>query len=239
MDYNTLIAAKTTPGSISAWTNNSQIQGEAPNIVQEAQLAIQTRLRHYLMLTPPQAGTMTAASSPPTTGQDQIALPTSPAWLDFHAFWITGIYKRRLPLRTEAEVFMAWNYDGNGNRVPQQPQFCYVNQSYIQLDSPPDLAYPYILTYFTQIPTLTVGSPTNWLTNNYPRLFRAFMMAYASEWAKDNGQGNYDRMYWDQVAEAELDKAQSESDRAMRATEGGMIFVGGGEYDFPAYSRWS
>jgi hypothetical protein len=61
-------------------------------------------------------------------------------------------------------------------------------------------------------------------------------MAAACEFAKDNGQGQYDRTYWDQLAQDEIDKAQAESDRARRGTVAGAILIGGGvASNFPGY----
>jgi hypothetical protein len=56
---------------------------------------------------------------------------------------------------------------------------------------------------------------------------RLACMAAACEWAKDSGQGNFDRTYYDQLAQDEIDKAQAESDRAKRATIAGMMLIGG------------
>lgn len=225
MDYTTLVGAKSTPGSIASWINNSQIQSSAPMVVQEAEAFIYRRLRHWKMLVAPVTGTL-------TIGVDSIALPSD--LLEPDLLYITGTYFQEIEQRAMQEVVANYQYDGNGNRVNQQPLMYFFNQSNMQFDSPPDQAYSYSLTYYQQ-PAALSGSLTNFLTTTYPRLLRAVCMMGAAEWAKDAGMGNYDRTYWEQVAELEIQKAQEESDRARRATKAGAVMVGGGGVGFPAY----
>jgi hypothetical protein len=147
----------------------------------------------------------------------------------------TGQYFQIMPQKPYQDVVANWTYDGSGNRVKQQPLMYYFDSTYLQFDSPPDLTYTYAFLYFQQ-PAPLSQSITNFITQYYPRLMRLCCMAAASEWAKDSGVGNYDRTYWDQLAQDEIDKAQEESDRARRATEAGMIIQGGGvASNFPAY----
>jgi hypothetical protein len=138
---------------------------------------------------------------------------------------------------TPQEVLANWAYDGNGNRVQQQPQLYWFDQTNINFDSPPDLAYAYVLMYFQQ-PAPLVVSQTNFLTETYPRLMRCALMAAACEWMKDSGQGQIDRTYWDTLAQDEIEKAQMESDRARRGTVAGPVLIGGGvTTNFPGYTN--
>lgn len=219
MTYDMLIGAKGTAGSIATWINSSTIQNDMPQIVAEAESWIYRRLRHWKMLTDPQSGTM-------TIGNDYITSPSD--LLEPFLLWTTGIYFQFLEMRTTQDVIASWSYDGSGARVPQQPMLYYQGQGTLRFDSPPDRAYTYNLIYFQQPAPLSVSNETNFLTATYPRLMRVACMAAASEWMKDSGQGNYDRTYWDQLAMDDIDKAQAESDRAKRATVGGMMLVGGG-----------
>jgi hypothetical protein len=230
MDWNTLTAASTTAGSLANWVNKSTITsgagGVADNIIQEATSMIYGKLRHWSMLTPPTAGTM-------TIGSDVIAVPSD--MLEPATFMITGVYKQFLTMRTETDILALWQYDGSGNRVPQRPIVYYFNKSYIQLDSPPDQAYPYALTYFQQPAALSASNPTNFLTSRYPRLLRAACMVGVSEWTKEAGSGTFDRTYWMGITEDLIEEAQIDSDRSKRATQAAAVFVGGGLPDSGAY----
>jgi hypothetical protein len=226
MDYTQLIAPKGTPGSVATWLNDSRVQGDVPEIVLEAESWIYRRLRHWKMLTPPVPGTF-------TTGQDFILNP--PDMLEPFMLTTTGIFQQIMRQTTPQEVVSAWAFDGSGNRVQQQPLMFYFDQSGIRFDSPPDQAYAYALIYYQQPQALAV-SVSNFLTATYPRLLRLCCMAAGCEWMKDSGQGQFDRTYWDTLAQDEIEKAQEESDRARRGVIAGPIFVGGGTpTQFPAY----
>lgn len=213
-----LTADKNTPGSIARWVNDSRIQGDVPEIILEAESWIYRRLRHWRMLTLPTTGNM-------TIGTPSIALPGD--CLEPFYLCTTGINQQNLIQRTPQEVIQNWTYDGNGNRVQQQPLMYYLDQANINFDSPPDQAYPYAFLYFQQPQPLSV-SVSNFLTQYYPRLVRLCCVAAACEWMKDSGQGQFDRTYYDQLAQEEVEKAQVESDRARRGTVAGAVIIGGG-----------
>jgi hypothetical protein len=80
------------------------------------------------------------------------------------------------------------------------------------------------LIYYAQ-PAPLSSSLTNFITNLYPRLMRCACMTQASEFMKDVGAGQIDRTYWEQAALAEIQFAQTESDRTMRASEVGMVLI--------------
>lgn len=226
MDYAQLTGSKGTPGSIPTWVNDSRIPNDVPEIVLEAESWIYRRLRHWKMLTAPNPGTL-------TIGQDFIAIPAD--CLEPFQMWTTGNYQQAIIQKTPQEVVANWAFDGSGSRVLQQPMMFYFNQSNIYFDSPPDQAYAYVLQYYQQLAPLA-STNTNFLTQTYPRLVRCACMAAAVEWMKDSGQGQFDRTYWDTLAQEEIEKAQAESDRARRGTVAGPILIGGGISGFPAHS---
>lgn len=229
MDYAQLTGSSTAPGSIARWVSSSIIQNDTPEIVTEAESFIYRRLRHFKMLTDPLDGTM-------TIGQDFVTAPSD--LLEPFLFWITGAQQAFIVQKTPQDVIASWQYTGTGTaRVQQQPQIYYQGETTLRFDSPPDQAYPYSLIYFQQ-PAPLATTNTNFLTVTYPRLLRYVCMAAACEWMKDAGQGNFDRTYWDQLAQDEIDKAQTESDRAKRGTVAGMILIGGANYgqNYPAYA---
>lgn len=226
MDYSMLVASRTTPGSLATWANDSRIQSDTPEIVLEAESWIYRRLRHWKMLTAPLPGSL-------TIGQDFIAMPAD--CLEPFQMWTTGNFYQAIIQKTPQEVVANWSFDGNGNRVLQQPMMFWFNGTNIYFDSPPDQAYAYVLQYYQQPPPLAVTN-TNFLTQTYPRLLRCACMAATVEWMKDSGQGQFDRTYWDTLAQDEIEKAQTESDRARRGTVAGPILIGGGiSTNFPAY----
>lgn len=228
MDYTMLVAQKGTPGAVSTWVNDSRIQQDVPEIVLEAESWIYRRLRHWKMLTPPIPGTM-------TIGTPLIPIPQD--CLEPFLLVTTGNYQQCITQKTPQEVILNWAYDGSGNRVLQQPMIYYFDQANINFDSPPDMAYNFVLLYYQQLAPLVVTN-SNFLTMTYPRLMRLACMAGACEWMKDSGQGQFDRTYWDTLAQDEIDKAQAESDRARRGVIAGPILIGGGvSTNYPAYTN--
>ncbi len=229
MDYQTLVADKSTPGSIASWVNYATIQTSAPTIIEEAESFIYRKLRHFRMLTPPVAITI-------SEGVDTYPLPDD--LLEPSTLYLTGQFYGRLAQVTEDQVIGSWSYNGNNQRTQATPSIYYFNQTYLQFDTVMDRDYAASLTYFQQPAPLSLGNSTNFLTATYPRLMRCACMAGAVEWLKEAGQGQFDRTYWDQLAMAELDKAQAESDRAQRALEVGAIMVGGGGPGQSIYGTW-
>jgi hypothetical protein len=210
-------------------SKTSIVGGPAMVIVQEAEAFIYRRLRHWQMLTAPVPITM-------TIGSDTIPMPAG--FLQPMSLWYLN---NGAPLwmteKLPNQVYAAWSYNADNTRVQQAPMIFSFNQSAIQMDSPADAAYPGFITYYQQLPALSASNTNNFLTDTYPRLLRCACMAAACEWAKDNGQGQFDRTYWDQLCLDEIYTAQAESDRARRGVENAAVLVGGGGSNgFPAYA---
>jgi len=225
--WNMLTGSTTTPGAIARWLNKSTLTsgpgGDADLILSEANSWISTRLRHWRQLTAPVPGTM-------VVGTDQITLPTDVQELD--CIWIAGVvsgqfYQQQITQIEPNQLYQSWNFSGSGARVPQTPTLYAFNQTYIQLDSPPDLAYPYFTTYYQEIADLSETNPTNFLTTTYQRLLRVTTMMLGAEWAKESNQGQYDRTYWTQQAQDELQQVQEQSDQARRAQVSAPNYPGG------------
>lgn len=212
MSYTTLVASQTTAGSIANWINHGSVVASADTIVGEAESFVYRRLRHFRMLTST-TGSMSLSNQ-------FIALPSD--YLEDKTLYVTGVNYQKLTRKTLEEVLASYSYDGSGNLVPAQPLIYFNDQNNLNFDSLPDQTYPYQLFYYQQ-PAALSTSITNFLTSTYPRLMRCACMAAACEFMKDNGMGNYDRTYWDQLAEQEVQMAQVESDRSQRSLEVGMI----------------
>jgi hypothetical protein len=199
-------------------------------MIEEAESMVYRRLRHWRMLVSPTAGTM-------TQGVDQIPPPAD--FLDPYLLYITGASAQvpgygpqLISLGTPEQIIGSFAWDAAGVRLQMTPQMYYFDQTNIQLNCPPDRAYPYSLIYYQQPAPLSAVNPTNFLTQYYPRLMRAAIMAGATEWTKESATGQFDRSYWIQVAQAEIDEAQMESDMAKRSASNamGMVFAGGGTW---------
>jgi len=224
VDWNSLTGNKNQPGSIARWMNNSTISsgagGDADSILQEAQDWIYQRLRHWQMLTAPVTGVF-------TIGSDAIPLPAD--FIEPKLYLITGINASFLRLKTPDDVIKAWAFDGNGNRIQQQPRIFYWDRGNFRFDSPADQAYPTALIYFQQPAMLGASNLSNFLTTDCQMLLRRAVMRGATEWTKEMGAGQYDRTYWEQVAEEEIQRVQESSDRSVHSAIIGPQFVGGGD----------
>lgn len=218
-DWLTLTASSSVGGSLANWASKASLQPVADTILQEACSWIFRRLRHWRMLTGPTSVVF-------ALGQDTMLFPTG--FLEPDEFWYINLGTPYfLTQKDPNQVYRSWQYDGTGARVRQPPTIYSFNGLQVQLDSPPDKNYAGFMTYYQQPAALSVSNPTNFLTDTYPRLLRVACMAGACEWAKDNGQGNIDRTYWDQLAMDEIAIAQAESDRARRATINAAQMIGG------------
>lgn len=225
LSWTVITGSSSTAGSLANWMSKASItsgaNGIADFILGEAESWIYRRLRHWRMLTPPTAITFTLNS-------DVIAITSLARFLEPCDFWYLvngGPYW--MTQKTPQEVYASWAYNANNTKVSQQPTCYSFNQTNIQMDAPALAAYPGYITYFQQPAALSGSNTTNFLTEYYPRLVRLACMAGACEWAKDNGQGNFDRTYYDQLAQVEIDKAQAESDRARRGEINAGVLIGG------------
>lgn len=233
LSWTILTSASTTPGSIANWLSKNDItsgaNGVADFIIGEAESWIYRRLRHWKMQTTPQSISLTV--DVPT-----LTIASFAGFLEPLSIWYLnngGPYW--LVQKDPSQVYQSWSYNSNNTRVSNPPVIYSFNQTYIEFDSPPDQTYPGFLTYYKQPEALSESNPTNFVTDLYPRMLRAACMASACEWAKDDGQGNFDRTYWDQIAEVEIEKAKAESDRARRGTVNAGVLIGGGDSGYPAY----
>lgn len=216
MDFLSLCG--TSGGSVASWLNHAAVStastSEVLNIIKEAESAIYRRLRHFKMLTST-TGTMTAGNA-----SDFVTLPSD--YLEDKYFMFTGTAQSKLTRKTLQEVLNNYSYDGSGNRVQTQPSMFFNDQTNLKFESPVDAAYPWLLYYYQQPAALGTATTTNFITNTYPRLFRCATMVAASEYMKDAGMGNYDRTYWAQMTETEIEAAQKESDRSEHTLNVGM-----------------
>lgn len=197
MDYTTLVAAKTTEGSIKNWLNDSAVP--ATTVLTEAEAWIYERLRAREMLA--------AATGTISSAADTIAVPSG--YRIGLILWITGVNKAKLSRRTIEEVEGAFEYDSSGARVSDKPSLWYAGASTIQFNCTADQAYPYRLIYWGTPTALGAGNTTNFLTSRYPRLLRLACLGIGYEWKKDVGQRDVAKL---QEAAIEIELANQNAD---------------------------
>lgn len=233
INWNTLTGAKATAYSIANLLNNSTITtgslGVADAIQQEAFDMIWRRLRHWRMIPAPVTGTL-------TIGNDFLTPPAD--MLEPYFLCVTGTNFQEIVQKTPNDIISSWQFDSSGNRVQQQPMVYYFDQAALRFDSPADQAYPYALVYYQQPAELSATNLTNFVTQFCARLLKAAIMVAGVEWAKESGQGQFDRTYWEQAFENELQRVQAESDRSKRAIVVGAEFVGGGGIGIQPIYSW-
>jgi len=227
MDWVTLTSSSSTPGSIANWLNTAQLVSVASTIINEAESFIYRRLRATQMLAN-YIGTL-------TPGQSTLAVPSN--FIQPEHFMITGINKRVIYMKPNQEVRQAYMYDGNGNRIQQQPSIYYFDGVNFNFDSVIDSinTYPYDVLYYQQPLPLSVSNTTNFVTSVYPRMMRCAIMVGASEFMKDAGAGQIDRNYWQEQLDAEINAVNIEQDQSLHSIQAGAIIVGGGGNDWNSY----
>lgn len=199
IDYPTLVAGKTTEGSIRNSAGNDRVP--ATIILTEAETFIYRRLRVREMLT--------SATGSIADGETSLATPTN-----FIAPWdfrITGLHQAEIKLRTANVVRSHWAYDGQGNRITGKPMYYYLDGSSLVFDRKTDKAYPYDFLHYAQPAALDGSNTTNFLTTRNPRLLRLACMAFAFDWLENSQE--YDRYLM--LAEREIQQMNAEASEAM------------------------
>ncbi len=213
-NYTTLVAAKTTDGSIKNWVNDSRVP--STTILTEAQAWIYQRLRVRQML---KTATGTLA-----TNSDTIALDTT--YRARYFFMFTGVDKAIPSSRLLDDVLSAFSYDSAGNRTTGQPTMWATDEVNIQFELRANKGYPYLFKYYGALAPLAASSnETNFLTNVYPSLLRAICLHYAYEHLKDAPKTTY----WLAKAEQQIAAANIDSDRELAGVEMQMQIGGGWE----------
>lgn len=176
MDYATLIAPKSTPGSVAQWANSNAIPSS--EIVVDAESWVYERLRVTEMLE-----TITTLTF--TTGSNAIARPAN--FCGLRTMWITGDAKQKLTLTTPDKVLERTGYE-NGQIVQAKPSVFYVDKENFIFNTRSDAAYATWLVQFGRQAALSGGNLTNFLTVKYSRMFRLVLRGIAFEWMKDGSQ---------------------------------------------------
>lgn len=172
MTYSTLVAAKTTSGSLANFVNRSDLPTDI--ILTEAQSWIYQRMRVREMET---RGTLSFA----TSGQT-VSLPSG--FLDPISFVPYG-YSDPLPYVEQSQLGDA--RDDDGNLFESTPSRWTIIGTTAYVDVQPLETFAGILNYFKQPDALAASTnETNFLTTRYPSLLRFTCMAVAYQHMKDS-----------------------------------------------------
>ena len=202
MDYSTLVADVSTPGSIKSLINYSRIDSEG--ILEDAQAWVYSKLRVRQM--------KASANVTISSGASTASFPTG--YLDPIQFSIPGVIGR-IQLKDEEwfRSHLGWDEDAV---LPEGPPsyWCDFDDT-IQLSTKADQAYTAKMVYFKKPTALSGGNETNWLTTRYPHLLRRVCLMYAAENRKE-----YDMMDRAEIRALQIiDEIKVESDLAMRGLE--------------------
>lgn len=177
MDYTTLIAGKSTTGSLASWVNSNAIP--SADIIGDAESWVYERLRVPQMV-------KTDTSLVFTVGQNAIALPSD--FIAPAAFWITGEDKQPLEQKIAADLIAKVSYDSSGAIMQEKPRYFYFDADNFVFDTKADAAYATWLVYWKFPAALGPSNTTNFLTQRYSRMFRLALRGIAFEWLKDGSQ---------------------------------------------------
>lgn len=194
--YNTLVADKSTDGSIKAWVDHDSIP--APLIVAEAEQYLWRRLRVRQQVSNT-SGTI-------SQGTDTLSLPSD--YIATRLLSITDPDPAELEMRWPEEVERRRFYDGNGNLEEGRPLWFYADAASFVFTTQTDKAYNYRLLYFKQPAALSASNPTNFLTDRAFRAFLGALLSFAWEWLQDIERANR----WIAVADNEILALNAEAD---------------------------
>jgi hypothetical protein len=202
MTYSTLIAAKTTAGSIKSWVNYSKLDVE--QVLDEAQALIVQTLRVREMRALDTSLTM-------AVGDSYKALP--PRFLDPIRLWSTN--NIRFSLKSEAALLDMRAYDDEGALVEGDPTCFAIFDEALQFEAKFSEAATLQLLCFKWPERLGASNESNWLTDRYPHLLRQACLAKAYEFMKQEAREQMEL----QKLVALIDKTNAESDLSYRGLE--------------------
>ena len=197
MNYTTLVAAKTTAGSLANWVNRSDLP--ATEILAETEAWLYQRLRVREMVTD---AAFTFADATSST-----ALPA--ALLDPIKF---QPYEWGEPLPFIHEEAFRPGRDSAGALFEGTPGQWTIIGTTAHVDVLCDGAFAGRLMYYAQPTALGSGNLTNFLTTRYPKLLRRACMAQAYEHMKDTQRA----IEYAQYAELDIAEAMRTNDMARR-----------------------
>jgi hypothetical protein len=203
MDYTTLIADKTTDGSIRRWVNHSDV--DAVTVLTEAQALIFQSLRVREMRT-------VFSDIAMAIGNSSTALPSG--FLDPIAL-IDKTNNLRLRLRTEEFLSRLRQYDTTPALVTGTPQNFAIFGEALQFDLAYDAVAILSLIAFATPAPLGPTNTTNFLTNRIPHVLACACRAQAFAFRNNDERQQLEL----QKLAAYIAKTNAESDLSYRGLE--------------------
>jgi hypothetical protein len=178
MTYTTLVADKSTAGSIKSWVNDTRVDPDV--VLEDAQSLIYGQLRVREMRA------ITTVSL--TSGQSSASLPSR--FLDP----IDRLYDHELgcylTFLAEGSLIRRRTYE-SGVLSTSTPQAYTVANENFEFDCKAEAARTYSLAFYQRPAALSGSATTNFLTDRYPLLLRSACIALAYDFRHDDA--NYQR----------------------------------------------
>lgn len=199
MTYTTLIADKSTSGSIKRWVNYSLLDVE--QVVLEAQALIYQTLRVREM----------------RFEFDNLAIASGDFYEPLPAGFLDPIALKditnniSLKLRSEDKIVHARSYD-NGVLIKSIPQRFAIYDEAIQFECAYESAATLNLVGYKRLDDLSASNNTNFLTNRYPHLLRVACLAQAYDFMSNTTKAQANLT----MLSALIDKTNAESDLSYR-----------------------
>lgn len=201
INYTTLVAAKTTVGSIAYMLNFDRV--DSAGIVNKAEKFIYRKIRVREMLTIGESLSISSSASTAT-------LPDR--FLDPVHFGIPG-YCHTLTMRDVESFRSALAFDSDAALPTAMPTEFTIDGTLMHLNTNADQAYTGKFTYFRRPAPLSGSNETNWATDRYPDLFERTCLMYALEERKEWQERNTVMG----LIEKDLDEIKRENDLWMRS----------------------
>ena len=175
MDYNSLVAPKSSPGSIAGWLAYSDQILPLADILTDAQAFIYQTLRCREMLVPGYA----IALAP---GAQSAPLPAG--FLD--PYWMSDQYLCEVKHKDLGTIRKRRNVDSSGAPVQSQPRYYCVTGTTFEFDCAANAAMTFTADYYGTPAPLSALNDTNFLTIRYPHVLRTACLAAGSDFLKDD-----------------------------------------------------
>lgn len=171
-DYNTLISG------IPTWIEDDtdELTDELPEIIVQAEL-----LLFRLMPDMPCYKVATPLSGTFTINNPLITLSDSPRKVRAVTYTVSSV-ERFLKKRAESWAKVFWP---NATQTTAAPKFySVINPTTLRITGTPSLASPYAVYYSEPLAALSVGSPTNWLTDHAYDMLKQAALVKAAEFLR-------------------------------------------------------
>lgn len=176
MDYTTLVADKSTAGSIKYFVRHSEVPSDY--ILERAQDAIYQILRVREMMTRTTGTILTNATT--------LALPSN--ILEPKSLYLTGVYKNRISILDQEHWESRVGEDDTVTLYPGPPTFCTFDANTLYFDAKADQDYTYRMWSMSRPAYLSGSNTTNFLTTRYGNILEAMCKAYAYEHRENDGK---------------------------------------------------